>query len=137
MKNSGKRTTAGYELLQQGVNKGIYEITVTPEDLEDIFNKQQGRCFWFNVPLDPQSVFVSYNPLAISADRINNTLGYSKDNVVLCTRCANLARGSASLSDFMTVTATIGKHYDESQVRQVRKARKVDSPVNPFDTFWS
>jgi hypothetical protein len=79
------------------------EIQVTPDDLQEIFLAQNSRCYWFDIPLDPFDIFTSYNPLAISVDRLDAQFGYSKENIVICSRMANLGRGQCSADKFAEI----------------------------------
>lgn len=81
----------------------IYAITVTPNDLQAIFEEQGGLCYWLGTPLDPNSVFIPNNPLAISTDRLDNDRDYSRDNIVITTRFANLGRGSTPADEFRSM----------------------------------
>lgn len=53
----------------------------TFDDLVELFNKQNGLCFYSGI----QMVFGSYKKISwtISAERLNNSIGYTKENVVL------------------------------------------------------
>lgn len=55
--------------------------TVTFEELKDIYNQQNGYCYYFKTKK------MSYQPCSewqISPERLNNELGYDKVNLVLC-----------------------------------------------------
>ncbi len=81
----------------------LKDLTVTVEDLVDIFEQQQGRCHWLGIKLNPLNNYISRSPLAVSVDRIDNNEGYHKYNIVLCCRLANLGRGSYNYEDFRRV----------------------------------
>jgi hypothetical protein len=85
-------------------------VTVTAEELEDIFLRQNGRCFWLGIKIDPELIYETWNHLAPSLDRIDSEGPYSAENIVITTRFANLGRGRL----------TMKKCAD--QIRDVRKA---------------
>jgi len=85
------------------LDKDPRRIDVTWEDLRDIFIDQQACCYWFGFELDPDGIFTSYNPLAISADRIDDDRGYVKGNIVICSRMANLGRGKCPAHEFQNI----------------------------------
>jgi len=73
--------------VSKNINKSI---------LKDIFNKQNGRCYWLKVKLDPEANLEPNHPLALSIDRIDNDRGYEINNIVISSRLANLGRGCFS-----------------------------------------
>ena len=69
------------------------KIDFTVKDLKDIwYNKQGGKCYWLGIPLDPEWNNEAYHPLALSVDRIECGGDYVKDNIVICSRMANMGR---------------------------------------------
>ena len=80
-------------------------------DLKAQYEKQNGRCHWYGVPLDPANNRVPFHPLAVSADRLDNARGYEPGNVVLCCRMANLGRSRFPSDDFRAVLSDIRRHW--------------------------
>tara|TARA_R100000458_G_C8206687_1_gene195520 strand:- start:176 stop:547 length:372 start_codon:yes stop_codon:yes gene_type:complete len=60
--------------------------------LKQLFEQQEYKCHWLDIPLDPKWIFKSWHPLAISVDRMDCEKGYTKDNIVICCRLVNLGR---------------------------------------------
>ena len=80
------------------------KIDFTVEDLKDIWYRQQkGRCYWLDIPLNPEWVNESFHPLALSVDRINCGGDYVKDNIVICSRLTNLGRSKYPECNFREV----------------------------------
>ena len=74
------------------------------EDLKDIwYNQQGGKCFWLGIPLEPEWVNESYHPLALSVDRLECGGDYVKDNIVICSRLANMGRSKYDKEKFSDV----------------------------------
>lgn len=63
-----------------------------------MFESQQGRCYWFNVPLLP--THEHKHPQKPSVDRLDATKGYTPDNVVLCCYTANIGRNTSTADTF-------------------------------------
>lgn len=75
------------------------EHTITKEEIEEIYNNQNGLCYWFGVPLMP-SLKNKY-PLQPSLDRLDRNKGYTKENVVICCYTANIGRNENDLDTWL------------------------------------
>jgi transcription elongation factor Elf1 len=84
-------------LINDSKRKNI-EHDLTVFDIDEIFEKQNGLCYWFNVPLIPSKK--SKNPQQPSLDRLNRDLGYTKDNVVLTCYSANIGRNENTVEEW-------------------------------------
>lgn len=73
-------------------NRPVKEVTITVQDLLDMYKKQDGKCHWSGLPLDGKFNEIKHHPFAISPERRNNALPYDTSNVVLCRRIFNLGR---------------------------------------------
>lgn len=78
--------------------KGI-GFDLTAEYLEELFHKQDGRCFFTG----EEMVFVSGEavPHSASLDRLDNSLGYIAGNVAWVTNLANRTKNSRGYSEFL------------------------------------
>ena len=79
------------------------EVDITIDDLKQIYDTQDGKCFWFDIPLDINFILEKGNLLSMSADRIDNNIGYTKDNIVICSRFANLGRQNCEFDKFKAI----------------------------------
>ena len=84
-------------LIHDSKNRGV-EHTLTIDDINQLFQKQNGLCYWFNVPLIPSND--SKHPQQPSLDRLDRTKGYTLDNVVLTCYSANIGRNETSVEDW-------------------------------------
>jgi hypothetical protein len=73
----------------RGSNRPVKEIRITEQDIIDVFQKQNGMSKWLNIPIDPMDVFKTHYPLAPSIDRIDNSIGYTPENICIATRFEN------------------------------------------------
>lgn len=69
--------------------------TLTLDDLLNQYHKQNGLCAICGV----QMAHKQRTLFSISIDRIDNTLGYTPDNIQLVTKCMNLGRNTASIEE--------------------------------------
>ena len=99
----------------QGRNKvsgrPVKLVTITEQDVVDMFNKQSGKCYWSNLPLNASYNKIKHHPFAISPERLDNSLPYDINNVVLCRRMFNLGRMSFPEKDFVNVMTQLKEEY--------------------------
>lgn len=60
-------------------NEKCKEFTLTIDDLFDRIIEQHGKCYYSDIPL----VFKEHSEWMCSIERINNEIGYTKENIVL------------------------------------------------------
>jgi hypothetical protein len=65
-----------------------------------MYNKQDGKCYWSGLPLNPEYNKIKHHPFAISPERLDNSKPYDTSNVVLCRRMFNLGRMAFPELDF-------------------------------------
>jgi len=71
---------------------------LTEQDVLDLWQEQDGKCYWFGVPMqwrDPDEG--GRNPFIPTLDRADNRKGYTRGNVVLACWGANAAKGTCDL----------------------------------------
>jgi len=69
---------------------------ITLEDLEEIFVRQDGKCYWSKIPLVPETNGTTGYSLSMSPDRLDNSGkiwgDYTIPNIVITTQFANRGR---------------------------------------------
>lgn len=89
--NRVKKNSMDGKLKGNGSTRPALDVDIDAIWLEKQYHNQNGRCYYFPfIPLDPQSVFTSRNPRTMSVERLDDSKGYTKDNVVLTCRFSNL-----------------------------------------------
>lgn len=74
------------------------KLLVTKEELQELWEAQGEKCYWFGIPLDFGLLYSDHpdwcrkHPLAPSVHKINDEGDYTKDNIVICCRFANFGR---------------------------------------------
>jgi len=85
-------------LVNDSKRRGI-ENTITVEIIDKLYERQNGLCFWFNIPMTPSKI--KKHPQQPSIDRLDRNKGYTEDNIVLCCYSANIGRNEADLDIWM------------------------------------
>lgn len=76
-----------------------YDFDIDEQFILELYEKQNGKCFWFAVDLKPSNE--AKYPWQPSLDRLDRTKGYTKDNVVLACYTANIGRNTSSVETFI------------------------------------
>jgi len=75
-----------------------FEVEIDEQFITELYEKQQGKCFWFGVVLKPSNI--AKYPWQPSLDRLDREKGYTKDNVVLACYTANIGRNTSDEATF-------------------------------------
>ena len=84
------------------------ENTLTVELINKLYEKQNGLCYWFNIPLIPSNT--KKHPQQPSVDRLDRNKGYTEDNIVLCCYSANIGRNESDLDVWIKFIETMKKY---------------------------
>jgi hypothetical protein len=78
---------------------------LTKEDILNQYNFQHGKCYYTGHPMSS----VSNDPNKMSIDRKDSTLGYTKENIVICCWHINIMKRTYSEREFLTLCKTISE----------------------------
>lgn len=85
--------------LKAANNKGIYwDLTI--ENIWEIYEKQQGLCYYTNLPINFRDYWRKNIENGVSIDRVDNNYGYILKNVVLCHKDINIMKLDFTLETF-------------------------------------
>lgn len=98
-KRSEVRSWARVLLYRMSKNKKDILCDMTEQDLLDLYDEQNGKCYWLGVDLVPSEIH--RYPSKTSPDRLDRSKGYTKDNVVLTCVFANVGRNSCNINVFI------------------------------------
>lgn len=87
------------------------ESDITKEFLKELFEKQNGLCYWFGIPLVPTAE--NRHPQKPSLDRVDGSKGYTQDNVVLACHAANMGRNSSTFQQFTDFVAVLKSSFGQ------------------------
>ena len=89
---------------------------ITKEYIMDLFEKQDGGCFYSDIKLNivKENKDRTHDPFKMSLDCVNPSLGYVKGNIVWCAYCVNALKLKMSKEDMINVCRHIVKKADNS-----------------------
>lgn len=106
-----KRAVVLWNSAKSRCKKEGIPFSITTEDIVKQYRKQNGECYYSGQPMSP----IAKSPTLMSIDRIDSTLGYTKDNIVLCCWQVNDMKNNYSQPEFLSLCKQI---YDFSNNRR-------------------
>lgn len=76
--------------IGHSISRGHAAPSITRDDLISLWSKQNGRCYWTDIPMEMRS----RSPYTVSLERLNNSMGYEPGNIALVCWWANKARSN-------------------------------------------
>lgn len=91
-----------YTLKRNSLKRNI-PFSLTPDDLLVQWEKQKGKCFYTKKQLSMGRIDRKNIKNSTSVDRLDNTKGYEKDNIVFCLYSVNAFKTNHSYEDFINL----------------------------------
>jgi hypothetical protein len=82
------------------------DFAISYEDLQRLWDTQQGKCLYTGWEM---STFTKDLKL-VSIERLDNSVGYLPENVVLICWCVNRARGTMPKEDFIYMCRSVSEN---------------------------
>ncbi len=79
------------------------EFNITITDLENLWSKQNGICYYTNQPMSYELGYKN----SVSVDRINSSKGYIIGNIALCKKQVNIMKNDATLEELFNFCESI------------------------------
>ena len=89
-----------------------YDFDIDEQFVLELYEKQNGKCFWFNVDLKPSNE--AKYPWQPSLDRLDREKGYTRDNVVLACYTANIGRNTSNEATFSLFVEDLKKALQDN-----------------------
>lgn len=111
--------------------------------LLDLYNRQNGNCYYSKLPMKFKSDEGSKNRGAdyntISLDRLDSNVGYIKDNVVWSLNCINMFKGQHSIEDIKKVMKAIMLNESKDvkvRIKLLYPDSKLPTSNSPFNAGY-
>lgn len=97
-------------------SKGVCDLTL--DYLIELWNKQNGLCYYSNLPLQEPYYGSGRIYNVASIDRIDSSLGYVKNNVVWCLWVCNAGKSNLSVNQYIEICKAVSsnsnlKHFNK------------------------
>jgi len=89
------------------------EFLISRENIVDLFEKQKGLCYYTNKPMYINIIDEANSNDSISIDRVDSSIGYTKDNIVLCRWIVNKIKNDLSLDYLLEIIRDINKIFPD------------------------
>lgn len=107
-------------------------ISINKDDLQEIYDQQKGLCYYSGIKMK----YNHYDEWTMSIERLDNNIGYTKENTVLC--CYEFNSGCQwSLEKINDIKTLISSHVDLEQLEiQVKNSKtrknRASNAVNKY-----
>lgn len=98
--------------MARSARRRTKDSDITQQFLLNLYEQQQGLCWYTNVPLSTEVWEGKRNPSAISLDQVSPSAGYYRDNVVLCCWIVNGMKRALMVEEFITLCREVIEHHD-------------------------
>ena len=98
--------------------KGI-PIGITTQDIIRQYEQQNGKCYYSGRPLSP----ITGDENIMSIDRINSSIGYTPENIVLCCWKINKMKNDFLVEDFISLCKDVCHFTDNRSFLPIPKEK--------------
>jgi hypothetical protein len=101
------------ELLRSARKRSKVTCDLTLDYLLDLWQKQDGRCFYSGIPMEFARWGCGRKAYSVSLDQKVASGGYTKDNVVLCCWAVNSGKNDLPLIEYIDICKKVTEHWSE------------------------
>ena len=100
--------TKMWRSMNGSAKKRGLEVTIEEKDLQNQWDKQNGLCYYTGKPMSMN--FGDRPPDLVSIERLDNSIGYTPSNIVLCRWVINRMRSNLTQVEFSNLINEIYTH---------------------------
>lgn len=96
---------------KRAAKRGL-DFNISKDYILDLFREQDGKCFYSGVSMNivKEDGEIFHDPLKMTLDCIQPSLGYTKGNVVWCAFCVNSFKQKMSIDQMVSICNGIIKN---------------------------
>lgn len=106
-------------MVKRASSRNKFEVSITPEYLQEVWDRQQGQCVYTKLPL--LATANQFN--TVSLDRIDSSKGYTVDNVQLICSAVNKMKQDYTEDLFVLLSLLVTQNNKLSDTPDVLLAR--------------
>jgi hypothetical protein len=112
--NSEAKNVTGmyYGKIKAAAEKRKIPFNITREEMDDVFQSQNGKCKYLGLPLYFETHGIKGNA---SLDRIDSSKGYTKQNIQWVHKDVNTIKWDLSHEAFIGICKTIAENFNGKQ----------------------
>lgn len=119
--NNYRETFTGHiSALLSGAKNRHYDFNLNIEFIKELYEKQNGKCYYINIPIKLHCDANKLSDDLMTLDRIDPTKGYTQDNVVLSSWIANRMKTDLSLDKFIEYCKIITDKFNKSETSSAK-----------------
>jgi len=103
------RITVVFNSAKGNAKKKGREFSICKQDIVELFEKQKGLCYYTGKPMYSNILELENSNDSISIDRKDSSIGYTKDNIVLCRWIINKIKNDLTLEELVSILEDINK----------------------------
>ena len=107
-KGVGKLAQSKFSHIEWGAKKRGFEFLITKEYAWSLYEKQNGKCFYTQLPINLNTRNYS---MTASIDRIDSNKGYIEDNIVWVHKDINIMKNKFSKEYFLMLCKKIVENH--------------------------
>jgi hypothetical protein len=102
--------TYHWQQARKGAVKRRIDFSITANDVIALWEEQQGLCKISNIPMTlTHGTMTLQNPTKVSIDRIDNTIGYHKNNIQLVIWQVNCGKSVWDTDQFVEMCISVAE----------------------------
>lgn len=111
----GELMSSFFSMIKKGASTRDHTFEITIQDAWELFEKQKGICALSGLTIElPKSRYELDSYKTASLDRIDNSVGYTKNNIQWVHKHINMMKRTLSQEQFIELCKAVASHADKA-----------------------